>query len=634
VSIHSPMRTVRGLSRDRSVTRRRVARSTWWRVAGYAGPYRWRIAVFLALTVASAALVVVPPLLLQQIVDRGIAEGDRRLVVVLAASALGVALVQAAVSLVVRWFSATIGEGLIYDLRTQVFAHVQRQPVGFFTRTQTGALVTRLNSDVIGAQQAFTNVLSGVLSNLVSVGVVLATMLVLSWQITLAALVLTPLFYVPARWVGTRLQLLTREAFDLNAELGTRMTERFAVSGALLVRLMGDPGTEQSEYAGRAGRVRDIGIRIALVNRVLLVSLTLLAAVATALTYGIGGLLAIQGALTIGTLLALSTLLAQLFGPLTALSNARVDVMTALVSFERVFEVLDLRPLVEEPADGRSLPRGPLEVRFEDVTFRYPGRDAISLPSLEGLLLDERPAVDDVLHGVTFAAPAGATVALVGPSGAGKTTITGLVSRLHDPQRGRVLLGGVDVRELSFRALRDGIGVVTQDAHLFHDTLRANLAFAAPGASEADMRRALSDAAVLDLVDSLPDGLDTVVGDRGHRLSGGEKQRVAIARLLLRDPGVVVLDEATAHLDSESERRVQRALERTLRGRTALVVAHRLSTVRRADLVVVVADGRVAESGTHDELVAAGGRYAALYRTQFGLSDALDGERGEVRAAG
>jgi ATP-binding cassette subfamily B protein len=367
-----------------------------------------------------------------------------------------------------------------------------------------------------------------------------------------------------------------------------------------------------------------------MVNRVLLVSLTLLAAVATALTYGIGGLLAVDGALTVGTLLALSTLLAQLFGPLTALSNARVDVMTALVSFERVFEVLDLRPLVTEPPHGRHLPRGPLEVRFEDVTFRYPGRDEISLPSLEGILVEERPVADDVLHGVTFTAPAGATVALVGPSGAGKTTITGLVSRLHDPQAGRVLLGGVDVRELSFGALRDGVGVVTQDAHLFHDTLRANLAYAAPGASEADLRRALADAAVLELVDSLPDGLDTVVGDRGHRLSGGEKQRVAIARLLLRDPGVVVLDEATAHLDSESERRVQEALERTLEGRTALVVAHRLSTVRRADLVVVVDAGRVVETGTHEELVAAGGRYAALYRTQFGLTD----DRGTVTAGG
>ncbi|MGF1646230.1 MAG: ABC transporter ATP-binding protein [Kineosporiaceae bacterium] len=624
------MRTVRGLSRDRSVTRRRVARSTWRRVARYAQPYRWLIGLFLGLTVASAALVVVPPLLLQQIVDRGIADDDRRLVLTLAAAALGVALVQAGVSLVVRWFSATIGEGLIYDLRTEVFAHVQRQPMGFFTRTQTGALVTRLNSDVVGAQQAFTNVLSGVVSNAVSVGVVLATMLVLSWQITLAALVLTPVFYLPARWVGTRLQRLTRAAFDLNAQLGNRMTERFSVSGALLVKLMGRPGTEQAEYAGRAGRVRDIGIRIAMVNRVLLVSLTLLAAVATALTYGIGGLLAIEETLTIGTLLALSTLLAQLYGPLTALSNARVDVMTALVSFERVFEVLDLRPLVVEPVAGRSLPPGPLEVRLEDVSFRYPGRDEVSLRSLEGDVAGERPADGDVLHGVTLTAPAGATVALVGPSGAGKTTITGLVSRLYDPQQGRVLLGGVDVRELSFQALRDGVGVVTQDAHLFHDTLRANLAFAAPGASEADLRRALADAAVLDLVDSLPDGLDTVVGDRGHRLSGGEKQRVAIARLLLRDPGVVVLDEATAHLDSESERRVQEALERTLRGRTALVVAHRLSTVRRADLVVVVADGRVVETGTHDELVAAGGRYAGLYRTQFGLAD----DRGAVTAGG
>lgn len=621
MTAHSPMRTVRGLARDRSVTRRRVATGTWRRVAGYARPYRGRIAFFLALTVVTASLVVVPPLLLREIVDEGIAEGDRRLVVLLALAALGVAVVQALVSLVTRWFSATIGEGLIYDLRTQVFAHVQRQPVAFFTRTQTGALVTRLNSDVIGAQQAFTNVLSGVVSNAVAVTVTLATMIALSWQITLAALALTPLFYFPARWVGTRLQVLTRESFALNGQLGNRMTERFTVSGALLVRLMGRPEVEQGEYASRAGRVRDIGIRISMVNRVLLVALTLLAAVATALTYGIGGLLTIEGTLTVGTLLALSTLLAGLFGPLTALSNARVDVMTAVVSFERVFEVLDLDPLVAEPAAGRCLPAGPLEVRFEDVTFRYPGRDDISLPSLEEVLVEERASDEDVLHGVTFTAPAGATVALVGPSGAGKTTITALVSRLYDPRQGRVLLGGVDVRELSFAALRDGVGVVTQDAHLFHDTLRANLLYAAPGADDAAMRRALADAAVLDLVDSLPDGLDTVVGDRGYRLSGGEKQRVAIARLLLRDPGVVVLDEATAHLDSESERRVQEALERTLHGRTALVVAHRLSTVRRATVVVVVAAGRIVETGTHDDLVASGGLYASLYRTQFGLTD-------------
>jgi ATP-binding cassette subfamily B protein len=603
------------------VTRRRVDAGTWRRVLGYAAPYRARIVVFLGLTVVSAGLVVVSPLLLQRLVDDGIQQGDRRLVVTLAALALGVSLVDAAVALVSRWFSATIGEGLIYHLRTEVFGHVQRQPVAFFTRTQTGSLVTRLNSDVIGAQQAFTNVLSGVVSNAVSVVGVTVAMLVLSWQVTLEALILVPFFWFPARWVGGRLQTLTRESFMVNAELGSRMTERFNVAGALLVKLLGRPGTEQAEYAARAGRVRDIGVRIAMVNRVLLVSLTLLAAVATALTYGIGGLLVIDGALTVGTLLALAALLARLYGPLTALSNVRVDVMTALVSFERVFEVLDLRPLVVEPHPGRGLPGGPVDVRLEHVWFRYPGRYDVSLASLEDVAVEERPPDSDVLRDVSFVAPPGATVALVGPSGAGKTTITGLVARLYDTTRGRVLLNGVDVRDLTFEALRERIGVVPQEAHLFHDTLRANLRYAAPEADEEAMRRVLADAAVLDVVEALPDGLDTVVGDRGHRLSGGEKQRVAIARLLLRDPGLVILDEATAHLDSDSERRVRDALERTLRGRTALVIAHRLSTVRTADLVVVVDQGRVVEQGRHDDLVAAGGLYASLYRTQYGLSD-------------
>ncbi len=577
--------------------------------------------MFLGLTVVSAALVVVSPLLLQRLVDDGVAQRDRELVLGLAVAVFLVAVVDATVTLANRWFSATIGEGLIYDLRTQVFAHVQRQPIAFFTRAQTGALVTRLNSDVIGAQQAFTAVLSGVVSNLVTVVGVVIAMLYLSWQVTLASLALVPLFLLPARWVGARLQGLTREAFSLNAELGTRMTERFNVAGALLVRLMGRPATEQGEYSARAGRVRDVGIRIAMVNRVFLVSLSLLAAVATALTYGIGGLLAIDEVLTIGTLLALSALLGRLYGPLTALSNIRVDVMTALVSFQRVFEILDLRPLVGEPVDGVALPDGPLEVRFESVTFAYPNRDDVSLASLEDIAVTEHAEPGVVLDDVSFTAPAGSLVALVGPSGAGKTTITSLVSRLYDPVAGRVVLGGVDVRQARFDSLRERIGVVTQDAHLFHDTLRANLSYAAPQASESDMRRALADAAVLDVVDGLVDGLDTVVGDRGHRLSGGEKQRVAIARLLLRSPGVVLLDEATAHLDSTSEARVQEALERTLAGRTALVVAHRLSTVRGADLVVVIDHGRVVETGDHDTLVAAGGLYATLYRTQFGLVD-------------
>jgi len=573
--------------------------------------------VFLVLTVVSAGLVVVSPLLLQRLVDDGVAAGDRRLVLTLAALVLGVAALDAVVTLFTRWYSATIGEGLIYDLRTQVFGHVQRQPIAFFIRAQTGALVTRLNGDVIGAQQAFTAVLSGVVSNLVSVVGVVAAMLYLSWQVTLASLALVPLFLIPARLVGGRLQGLTREGFSLNAELGNRMTERFNVAGALLVKLMGRPVTEQREYAARAGRVRDIGVRIAMINRVFLVALTLLAATATALTYGIGGLLTIDGVLTVGTLLALTALLGRLYGPLTALSNIRVDVMTALVSFERVFEILDLPPLVVEPRDGRTLPSGALEVRFDHVTFGYPTRNEISLPSLEDVATTEDRNAGDVLHDVDFTAAPGSLVALVGPSGAGKTTITGLVARLYDPQAGRVLVGGVDVREVGFESLRERIGVVTQDAHLFHDTLRANLAYAAPEADEAAMRRALADAAVLDVIDSLPDGLDTVVGDRGHRLSGGEKQRVAIARLLLRSPGIVLLDEATAHLDSHSEARVQEALERTLSGRTALVVAHRLSTIRGADLVVVVDGGRVVQTGRHEELLAAGGLYAELYLTQF-----------------
>jgi ATP-binding cassette subfamily B protein len=617
VSGHQAWAAVRSYSRDPKVAQRKLAPGTWRRVLRYAQPYRGRITVFLALVVFDAVLVVVTPLLFKQLVDQGVSKGNRGLVVELALVVALLAVVDAVAGTFQRWLSSRIGEGLIYDLRTQVFSHVQRQPIAFFTRAQTGALVSRLNSDVIGAQQAFTSTLSGVVSNAVSLVLVAAAMLYLSWPITVAALVMVPLFILPARRVGRRLQGLTREAMQLNAELGSRMTERFNVAGALLVKLFGRPEQEDREFDLRARRVRDIGVSIAISNRVFFTALTLVASLATALVYGVGGVLAIEGTLTIGTLLALAALLGRLYGPLTALSNVRIDVMTALVSFERVFEVLDLRPLVTERPGAVDLPAGPLSVELDDVHFRYPSADEVSLASLEQVAVADRGGGGEVLHGLSFHAGPGRLVALVGPSGAGKTTITNLVARLYDPSSGSVRLGGVDVRDATLASVHAAVGVVTQEAHLFHDTVRANLLYARPGAAEEELVAALKDAQIWDLVAGLPEQLDTVVGDRGHRLSGGEKQRIALARLLLKSPGVVVLDEATAHLDSESELAVQRALDRALAGRTALVIAHRLSTVRSADLIVVVDGGRVVEQGRHAELLARGGLYADLYRTQF-----------------
>jgi ATP-binding cassette subfamily B protein len=495
-------------------------------------------------------------------------------------------------------------------------------PVAFFTRTQTGALVSRLNTDVVGAQQAFTSTLSSVVSNVIGLVIVLATMLILSWQVTLAALVLTPMFLLPARWVGRRLQAITREAMQLNAAMSTTMTERFNVSGALLVKLFGRLPDESYEFSGKAGRVRDIGIRQAMYGRVFFTSLTLVASLATAMVYGLGGVLAIVGSIGVGTLVALTALLGRLYGPLTALSNVQVDVMTALVSFERVFEVLDLPPMIDEKPGAKRLPRGATEVELRNVSFRYPTADEVSLASLESVAVLDRAPSDTVLHDVSFTVPAGTMTALVGPSGAGKTTITSLVGRLYDVVDGQVLLGGHDVRDVTLDSLHDVVGVVTQDAHMFHETIRSNLLYARPGATEEEMVDALRAAQILDLVSSLPDGLDTTVGDRGYRLSGGEKQRLAIARLLLKAPDVVVLDEATAHLDSESEVAVQRALKTALEGRTSLVIAHRLSTVRDADQILVVDGGRVVERGEHLELLAAGGLYAELYRTQFATQEA------------
>lgn len=612
-----PMTTLRSFTRDPSVKNAKIAPGTWRRILTYAHPYRGIISIFLVLLVIDAGLTVAQPLLFRRIIDQGITPGNSAVVTTTAIIAGVIAVVDAGLGLVSRWYSARIGEGLIFDLRTEVYDHVQTQSVAFFTRAQTGALVSRLNSDVIGAQTAFTSTMSGVLGNLISVVVVLITMFLLDWRITLGALLLLPLFLLPARWMGRKLQSLTREQMTLNADMSSQMTERFNVAGALLVKLFGDHDREADAFAGRAARVRDIGVKIAMANRYFFTALTLVAALATVLTYGVGGNAVIRGALTIGTLIALTGLLAQLYGPLTALSNVRVDVMTALVSFERVFEVLDLQPLVRDAPDARPVPEGPLTVRFDQVHFRYPSADEVSLASLEAIARAESRPQEPVLNGVDFTVPAGSLTALVGPSGAGKTTITALVARLYDATEGTVSVGGVDVREVTGASLRSAVGYVTQEAHLFHETIRTNLLYARADADDEAIWAALTAAQIADLVRSLPDGLETVVGDRGHRLSGGEKQRLALARLLLKGPRIVVLDEATAHLDSESEAAVQRALDNALAGRTSLVIAHRLSTVRQADQILVVAGGRVVERGTHSELIAAGGLYADLYATQF-----------------
>ena len=610
--------------KDASVVDHRLKPGTTRRVAGYAKPFLGQIVAFLALTVLSSLLVVATPLLLQRIIDDGVANADTRLVMILAGLVAVVALVEAILGLVERWFSARIGEGLIYDLRTDVFDHVQQQSIAFFTRTQTGSLVTRLNTDVIGAQQAFTSTLASLVSNVVTLVAVLATMLALSWQITVVALLVVPLILLPARRVGRRLAGYRRQAMARNAELGNRMTERFNVAGAMLVKLFGAPESEHAEFAERAQAVRDIGVKQAMSSRLFFTALGAMASLATALVYGVGGVLTIREAITVGTLVAFAALLGRLYGPLTALSNVQVDVMSAMVSFERVFEVLDLQPSVVDAPGARDLPDGPLSVAMEGVTFTYPSGSEVSLLSLESPSADvagesafETEDRTPVLHGVSFAARPGQMLALVGPSGAGKTTVTALLTRLYDPDSGSVLLGGVDARTVTSRSLRAAIGVVTQDSHLFHDTIRANLRYAREGATEEQMWDALESAQIGGLVRRLPDGLDTVVGDRGHRLSGGEKQRIAIARVLLRSPRIVVLDEATAHLDSESEAAVQRALDQAMAGRTSVVIAHRLSTVRAADLIVVLEAGRVVETGTHTELLASGGLYSELYATQF-----------------
>jgi ATP-binding cassette subfamily B protein len=607
----------RHLRSDRSVVNNRLSRQTVRRVVGFARPHRRLISVFLVLTVIDASLVVVTPLLVQQIVDKGILAGDRELVTLLALAMAGFAVFNALLSVLAGWLSSRIGEGLIFDLRSQVFAHVQRQSMAFFTRTQTGALVSRLNNDVIGAQRAFTSTLSSTVSNSIAVVVVGITMLALSWQVTLLCVALFPLLFLASRFVSNRLAGLTREQMDGNADLGNNMTERFNVGGAMLLKLFGRRDDEDVLFATKAAKVRDLGVRISLITRIFGATMVLVPALATALVYGVGGQLVISDALTIGTLLALATLLLRLLGPLQGLSNVRIDVMTAMVSFERVFEVLDLPSLIVERDDAVELPRAAARLEFDRVGFAYPSAEDLSLPSLEGVARPETGGGVPVLHDVSFTADVGRMVALVGPSGAGKTTVTHLVARLYDVTSGAVRVGGHDVRDVSLQSLEDAVGYVTQDAHLFHDTIRANMHYARPDADDRDIWSSLEAAQIADTVRRLPDGLDTVVGDRGYRLSGGERQRLAIARLLLKSPGIVVLDEATAHLDSESEAAVQRALDAALEGRTSLVIAHRLSTVRNADQILVLDEGRIVQSGTHSELLAEGGLYAELYRTQF-----------------
>jgi ATP-binding cassette subfamily B protein len=608
---------MRSFRRDSSVLRQQLPKGIVKRVAAFARPYRWQLALFLVLIVVSAVVTAANPLILRAIIDDGIGHRRVGLVVVLAVVVGALAVASAALSLVQRWISARVGEGLIFDMRSQVFAHVSRMPLSFFTRTQTGALVSRLNNDVLGAQQAFTDTFQSVIGNAVSVAVTLGAMFLLSWQITLVSLALLPIFLVPARFVGRRLAALTRESYSLNAEMNNTMNERFNVSGALLVKLFGDGATEARVFDRRAGRVRDIGVTTSMYGAVFMAALLLTASLATAIVYGWGGAQAARGVLLVGTLVALTAYLNRLYGPLTALSNVQVDVMTALVSFDRVFEVLDLVPMIDERPGAVEIPAGPAEVVFDHVSFSYPTAEEVSLASLESVAVLDQAPTQQVLFDVSFRAAPGEMVALVGPSGAGKTTISHLVPRLYDVRGGAVRINGSDVRDTTLASLRRTVGVVTQDAHLFHETIRENLLYAKPGATEEELWAVLSAAQIRPLVESLPDGLDTVVGDRGYRLSGGEKQRIAIARLLLKAPQVVVLDEATAHLDSESEAAVQQALATALAGRTSIVIAHRLSTVRDADRILVVEAGRVVEQGSHEELLAGGGLYAELYRTQF-----------------
>ena len=616
MSMHSTWMSFRSLTADQSVKNQKLKPGTLKRIASFAIPYKVLLAFFLITVVIDAFLIVATPLLLRRLIDEGVIPKNTELVTSLAFAVGAIAVADALFSMAGRWFSSRIGEGLIYDLRKQIFEHVQRQSIAFFTRTQTGALISRLNSDVIGAQQAFTSTLSGVISNLLGLILVAITMFTLSWQITLISLILLPVFLIPTKWVGRKLQGYTRQSFDLNAQMSATMTERFNVSGALLVSLYGDSKKEKNEFAEKARRVADIGISIAMLNRIFFIALTSIAAVATAVAYGIGGHLAISGELTVGTLLAITALLARLYGPLTALSNVRVDVMSALVSFERVFEVLDLQPMVTDRDNAKDLADTNLDLKFEGVSFTYPKAEEISLASLEIAAKPEIITSGKVLKGISFTVAAGTLTGIVGPSGAGKSTISSLIPRLYDVTQGVISINGTDIRDYTMKSLRNSVGVVTQDSHMFHDSILVNLKYAKADATAIEIEAACKSARIWDFIQSLPNGLDTVVGERGHRLSGGEKQRLAIARLLLKQPSLVILDEATAHLDSENEAMVQSALKEALVGRTSIVIAHRLSTIAHADQILVIDNGEIVEQGKHEQLVEKRGLYFDLFERQ------------------
>jgi len=612
-----PRRAFHSFTRDSDAAKQGVKPGTFKRILTFGRSYLWALALFLLVVMLDAAAGVINPLIYRDIINKGIATGNEHLVIELALLAGTVAIADSALTFVQRGLSVRIGQSMLLDMRVRVFNHIQQMSLAFFTRTRTGALVSRLNTDVNGISSAFTDILSSVVSNVVTSVLVLSAMFILSWQLTVIALVLIPIFLIPARYLGRKLQVLTRETYNISSDMNNVMVERFNVAGAQLAKVFGVPEEEEKAYKTQATRQRDITVEISMYSRIFFIALGLTASLAVAVAYGWGGVLTIQHVLDVGTLVAMASYLTRLYGPLTALSNVQIDVLTALVSFDRVFEILDLKPMVQEKPDAKDIPKGPAGVIFTSVSFRYPTASEVSLASLESVAVLSQAPEAPVLHDVSFTVTPGTMTALVGPSGAGKTTITQLVPRFYDVMGGSIAINGVDVRDAKFNSLRDTVGMVMQEAHMFHDTIRANLLYAKPNATDAELIEALRAAQILPLVESFPQKLDTLIGERGYRLSGGEKQRLAIARVLLKAPPLVILDEATAHLDSESEAAIQKAFDTALAGRTSIVIAHRLSTIRNADQILVVQAGRIVERGTHEELLKSGKLYAELYKTQF-----------------